>query len=134
MSYMWMVYDTPMSAVLFGITELERDKMMLRVVDKLVELNWQLFPAERNLEVVRAATEALFVEAEAEDAEDGWTREEKTKNKTKTTTLESRRARDYVGGALWHHTVRSTEYFSRWIEMKETGTESGTELSVSDRE
>ena len=44
-----------------------------------------------------------------------------------------RRARaDYVGGALWHHTLRSTEYFSRWIEMKETGTESGTELSVSD--
>ena len=41
---------------------------------------------------------------------------------------------DYVGGALWHHTLRSTEYFSRWIEMKETGTESGTELSVSDRE
>ena len=51
-----------------------------------------------------------------------------------STTLEARRARDYVGGALWHHTLRSTEYFSRWIEMKETGTESGTELSVSDLE
>lgn len=85
----------------------------------------ELFPAERNLNVVRAATEALFVEAEAENAEDAED-EEKTKNKNKTTTLESRRARDYVGGALWHHTVRSTEYFSRWIEMKETGTESGT--------
>jgi hypothetical protein len=34
-----------------------------------------------------------------------------------------------VGGALWHHTLRSTEYFSRWIEMKETGTESGTAAS-----
>ena len=32
--------------------------------------------------------------------------------------------RDYVGAALWHHTARSTEYFSRWIEMKETGRES----------
>jgi hypothetical protein len=88
----------------------------------------ELFPAERNLNVVRAATEALFVEAEAEDAEDAED-EEKTKNKNKTTTLESRRARDYVGGALWHHTLRSTEYFSRWIEMKETGTESGTAAS-----
>jgi hypothetical protein len=88
----------------------------------------ELFPAERNLEVVRAATEALFVEAEAENAEDAED-EEKTKTKNKTTTLESRRARDYVGGALWHHTVRSTEYFSRWIEMKETGTESGTATS-----
>jgi len=36
-----------MSAVLFGVTEEARDKMMMRVVDKLVELNWQLFPAEQ---------------------------------------------------------------------------------------
>ena len=86
----------------------------------------ELFPADRNLDVVRAATEALFVEADAEDAEDALG---ENKNKNKTTTLESRRARDYVGGALWHHTLRSTEYFSRWIEMKETGTESGTAAS-----
>ena len=82
-----------------------------------------LFRAEGNLAAVGSAREDLFVEGDgtSEDA-------------TGTTTLESRRARDYVGGALWHHTLRSTEYFSRWIEMKETGTESGTELSVSDRE
>ena len=86
----------------------------------------ELFPADRNLDVVRAATEALFVEADAEDAEDALG---ENKNENKTTTLEARRARDYVGGALWHHTLRSTEYFSRWIEMKETGTESGTAAS-----
>ena len=31
---------------------------------------------------------------------------------------EERRATDYVGSLLWHHTARSTEYFSRWIELK----------------
>ena len=88
----------------------------------------ELFAGEKNLAAVRDATEALFVEAEAEF--------ENVRGETESfsTTLEARRARDYVGGALWHHTLRSTEYFSRWIEMKETGTESGTELSVSDRE
>jgi len=78
----------------------------------------ELFSAERNLTAVRSATEALFV------ARDGT-----SEDATGTTTLESRRARDYVGGALWHHTLRSTEYFSRWIEMKETGMESGTAAS-----
>ena len=78
----------------------------------------ELFSAETNLATVRAATEALFVEREgpSEDA-------------TGPTTLESRRARDYAGATLWHHTLRSTEYFSRWIEMKETGTESGSAAS-----
>jgi glycosyltransferase involved in cell wall biosynthesis len=28
------------------------------------------------------------------------------------------RNRDYHGAILWHHTARSTEYFSRWIECK----------------
>ena len=90
----------------------------------------ELFAGEKNLAAVRDATEALFVEAEAEfeNVREGGETE------SFSTTLEARRARDYVGGALWHHTLRSTEYFSRWIEMKETGTESGTELSVSDRE
>ena len=31
---------------------------------------------------------------------------------------EANRARDFLGGMLWHHTARSTEYFSRWIELK----------------
>ena len=94
------------------------------------ELIAELFAGEKNLAAVRDATEALFVEAEAEfeNVREGGETERFS------TTLEARRARDYVGGALWHHTLRSTEYFSRWIEMKETGTESGTELSVSDRE
>jgi len=31
------------------------------------------------------------------------------------------RANDYVGQSLWYHTERSTLYFSKWIELKETG-------------
>jgi hypothetical protein len=33
------------------------------------------------------------------------------------------RATDYAGGALWFHSGRATEYFSRWIELKETAKE-----------
>ena len=33
---------------------------------------------------------------------------------------ESRRRDDYFGSLLWHQTARSTEYFSRWIECKES--------------
>jgi hypothetical protein len=33
--------------------------------------------------------------------------------------LPQARQRDYVGAILWHHTARSTEYFSRWVELKE---------------
>ena len=93
------------------------------------ELIAELFAGEKNRAAVRDATEALFVEAEFEEFENV---REGGETERFSTTLEARRARDYVGGALWHHTLRSTEYFSRWIEMKETGTESGTELSVSD--
>jgi glycosyltransferase involved in cell wall biosynthesis len=35
--------------------------------------------------------------------------------------LEERRAQDFVGQVLWQQQVRSTEYFSRWIELKERG-------------
>ena len=35
------------------------------------------------------------------------------------TLLRSRRARDFVGASLWADSARSTEYFSRWIELKE---------------
>ena len=30
------------------------------------------------------------------------------------------RSRDYVGSMLWEQQYRSTEYFSRWIELKES--------------
>jgi glycosyltransferase involved in cell wall biosynthesis len=32
--------------------------------------------------------------------------------------LRERRLSNHVGYILWHHTLRSTEYFSRWIETK----------------
>ncbi|QDZ23202.1 hypothetical protein A3770_09p57200 [Chloropicon primus] len=34
-------------------------------------------------------------------------------------TLQKMRDNDYTGNAFWHNTLRSTEYFSRWIELKE---------------
>jgi hypothetical protein len=40
-----------------------------------------------------------------------------------TTTVDdlyARRKTDYTRALLWHHSARSTEYFSRWIELKET--------------
>ena len=33
--------------------------------------------------------------------------------------LAERRKRDYTQGMLWHQSMRSTEYFSRWVEIKE---------------
>jgi len=33
--------------------------------------------------------------------------------------LEERRKRDFVGAMLWSQQLRATEYFSRWIELKE---------------
>lgn len=34
--------------------------------------------------------------------------------------LEERRASDLVGAMLWHQGNRSTKYFSKWIELKES--------------
>lgn len=34
--------------------------------------------------------------------------------------LPQRRKADIVGGMMWHHSMRSTEFFSRWIELKES--------------
>lgn len=34
------------------------------------------------------------------------------------------RRQDYAGSMLWYHTSRSTLYFSKWIELKETGKNS----------
>lgn len=33
--------------------------------------------------------------------------------------IEERRSADYVGAMLWQQQLRATEYFSRWIELKE---------------
>jgi hypothetical protein len=33
--------------------------------------------------------------------------------------LEERRSTDAVGNLLWSQTIRSADYFSRWIELKE---------------
>ena len=38
---------------------------------------------------------------------------------------EQRRGQDFVGGMLWQQGQRATEYFSRWIELKETTRERG---------
>jgi hypothetical protein len=83
----------------------------------------QLFPAERNLAVVREAVEGLFspVAAAAEGA--GET-EARGCGDGGVSRLEARRSADFYGAALWHHSVRSTEYFSRWIEVKEMGVDS----------
>ena len=37
-----------------------------------------------------------------------------------TEGLAKRRASDFTGAMLWHQTARSTEFFSRWIELKES--------------
>ena len=34
--------------------------------------------------------------------------------------LENMRRRDYMSAMLWHNRYRSTEYFSKWIELKES--------------
>ena len=41
--------------------------------------------------------------------------------------LSARRARDYAGAALWQHSARATEYFARWIELKETRLKEGSD-------
>ena len=33
---------------------------------------------------------------------------------------QDRRQQDYVGSMLWSQQLRATEYFSRWLELKET--------------
>jgi glycosyltransferase involved in cell wall biosynthesis len=34
--------------------------------------------------------------------------------------INTRRRRDYISALLWHNSFRSTEYFSKWIELKES--------------
>jgi glycosyltransferase involved in cell wall biosynthesis len=36
-------------------------------------------------------------------------------------TIDETRAVDFAGQSLWYHTDRSTLYFSKWVELKETG-------------
>lgn len=38
---------------------------------------------------------------------------------TAAETQDNRRARDFVGQMLWSQQLRASEYFSRWIELKE---------------
>ncbi|CAI5978829.1 unnamed protein product [Closterium sp. NIES-65] len=38
--------------------------------------------------------------------------------------MRDNRMRDYTGAILWHDSNRATEYFSRWIELKEMGARS----------
>ena len=38
-------------------------------------------------------------------------------------TLNDRRERDFIGAMMWHHSMRSTEFFSRWVELKERTAE-----------
>ena len=77
-------------------------------------------PAEANLAEVRAAVEGprggcggAGGGCGGAGGGGGWAR-------GRVAALEWRRRRDYVGAALWHHTARSTEYFSRWIAGRET--------------
>ena len=39
--------------------------------------------------------------------------------------IDSRRQKDYMSAMLWHNSSRSTENFSRWIELKESFKENG---------
>ncbi|KAL4429361.1 hypothetical protein ABPG77_005135 [Micractinium sp. CCAP 211/92] len=64
-----------------------------------------LYDAERNLARVHAAVEAAAAE------------------------LEARRASDFTGAMLWSQQLRATEYFSRWIELKETLKQQGGNLA-----
>ena len=57
----------------------------------------EIFSKERNLAALRATLEGGIRSAD-----------------------ESRRS-DFVGRMLWFHTSKATEYFSRWIELKEIG-------------
>jgi glycosyltransferase involved in cell wall biosynthesis len=55
----------------------------------------ELFDAEKNLHIVNDSIVTALKE------------------------IDSRRQRDYSAAMLWHNSARSTEYFSRWIELKE---------------
>ena len=56
----------------------------------------ELYSADHNLEIIRQRVEEA------------------------SRTLHERREADYSGALLWQHNARSTEYFSRWIELKES--------------
>lgn len=43
---------------------------------------------------------------------------------TALANMHRQRQEDFVGSMLWHQNNRATEYFSRWIELKETKGES----------
>ena len=43
---------------------------------------------------------------------------------SRAANLSADRETDFTGQALWHDSLRCTEYFSRWVELKETNRES----------
>jgi O-antigen biosynthesis protein len=47
----------------------------------------------------------------------------------KRENLDAVRKEDFIGQAFWHQSNRSTDFFSRWIELKETGANTGSSLS-----
>ena len=94
-----------------------------------------LFPHEKNLDTVRREMEGLFETDGDLPLERARSSQALKKGLVKPrTVLEKRRAEDFVGQTLWHHSLRSTEYFSRWIEVKETGGDSGVQAEPRDVE
>ena len=63
----------------------------------------ELYPAEENLAAVGAAIQAASEQ------------------------INERRGSDYAGAVLWQQSARSTEYFSRWIELKEAAARAKAE-------
>lgn len=53
-------------------------------------------------------------------AESNWNMIKQTLQTLDSPTLADRRRRDPVQAMLWHQSLRSTKYFSKWIEEKET--------------
>lgn len=82
-------------------------------VDAAVELSTS---QTAHVDAVRRGQELLRA---MQNQESNWARVASTV-KDVTAKLHCRRRADYTQALLWHHTARSTEYFSRWIEMKET--------------
>lgn len=44
--------------------------------------------------------------------------------------LSQRRQKDHIQAILWHQSMRSTEYFSRWIELKENSSSGDDAVAV----
>jgi hypothetical protein len=85
-----------------------------------VELAVQLVVTTK--QYVDAAQRGQDLLCEMQNRETNWTRVASAIDQVRV-DLHQRRSVDYTRALLWHHSTRSTEYFSRWIELKETSTE-----------